>query len=95
MPDINQTIALARLFGQRVQEALTRSEFREVCHRNKCEPAGSSVCHSHDYCDANVLMGEAWEEMFGRPFPMGEVTDEDAALWNDAWAIAKAADFFA
>jgi hypothetical protein len=90
-----ETIGLATIFGGKVQERLTREQFREAVERNKAQAEGwaNPVCHTHDFCDANVLMLEAWAEMFGgEPDP---ASDEDAELINDAWFIAKAAEFFA
>lgn len=90
---IHEKIGLAKLFAEKVQEALSRNDLREAIDRNKSEGPQSIVCHTHDFCEANMLMLEAWEEFFG-----GEpdsASEEDAAIINEAWAIAKAADFFA
>lgn len=96
MTTIHEKIGLARIFGEKVQEALTVGQFRAMIDRNKTQDPLSPVCHSHDFCDANVLMGDAWQEMFGQPFPMADdATETEMEIWNDAWAIAKAADFFA
>ena len=95
MTDIKDTIRLARAFGEQVQ-TLSVAEFREIILRNKSE-TNDGICHSHDFCDANMLMLDAFIETFGRnPLdgPDG-MTDEDGKLWDGAWAIAKAAEFFA
>jgi len=97
---INDKIGLARFFGELLQTALTPDEFAELVERNAMHDPLSSVCYSHDYCDANMVMAEAWENMFGSAFPMlddndnGGPTDTDLELWNDAWAIARGANFF-
>lgn len=90
---IHEKIGLAKLFGEKVQWALSVTEFREAIDRNKAEGPQSIVCHTHDFCDANMLMLEAWEEFFGGEPDVS--SEEDAAIINEAWAIAKAADFFA
>lgn len=100
MTDIHDTIRLARAFGEQVQETLSRDEFRQVIDRNKGEPERSPICHSHDFCDANMSMHDAFVATFGRnpldtPSADNIMSDADEQLWNDAWAIAKAADFFA
>lgn len=92
MTDIAWKIKLAREFGSRIQEALTPHQFRDMVDRNKAE-AFDTVCHSHDFCDANVYMAEAFEAVMGRENDVSCARDAD--LWNDAWTIAKAADFFA
>lgn len=43
-------------------------------------------CCSHDYLDANVVMGEAFEEVIGRPCDVSDALDAD--LWSAAWARA-------
>ena len=60
-------------------------------------------CASHDFCDANIVMADAFEQHAGRPVWLpcdaeeGTCTeaecDADLALWNDAWGIAKASGF--
>lgn len=57
-----------------------------------------TICHSHDYCDANMAMLEAFEkykitllwpaDVEDRP----ELENEYAMqmkLWEDAWTLAK------
>ncbi|RWX70431.1 hypothetical protein EN780_03285 [Mesorhizobium sp. M4B.F.Ca.ET.089.01.1.1] len=94
---IQEKIKLARAFGSKMQEVLSTREFRAMCDANKAEPEDSGVCHSHDYVDANMTMHEAFLETFGRePAFLNDSEDTaDLELWNDAWSIAKAADFFA
>jgi hypothetical protein len=93
MATIQDKIRLAREFGTMIQEAFTRQQFNIMLDRNKAEPAESGVCHTHDFCDANMYMHEAFEKTFGREPDTND--DSDLESWNDAWAIAKAADFFA
>ena len=90
-------IKLARAFGSDMQAALSPRQFRTMCDANKAEPEDSGVCHSHDYVDANMVMLAAFEATFGREpaFLSDSNKTVDLVLWNDAWAIAKAADFFA
>jgi hypothetical protein len=97
MSNIHDTIALARAFGAEIQAALTRREFREMIDRNKSSHTDDGICASHDFVDANMYMLDAFKKTFGRePAILTDADDEiDAKLWNDAWAIAKAADFFA
>lgn len=94
---ITDKIRLAREFGTLIQEELSTVRFRAMVDRNKAEDADSNVCHSHDYCDANMTMLQAFQNVFQREpaFLNDSTTEADLALWNEAWQIAKAADFFA
>ncbi|NSZ73899.1 hypothetical protein G6L74_09115 [Agrobacterium tumefaciens] len=87
-------IRLAREFGSKVQEELSRADFHAVLELNRND---SAACHTHDFCDANMLMLDAFKVTFERE-PAFLTNPDDAAdlvLWNDAWQIAKAAEFFA
>lgn len=93
---IHEKIGLAQCFAERLRSNLTVAQMDEINWRNAEDGPHSKVCHSHDHCDANELMGYAWCEMFGSDFPLADAaTDADMELWNDAWAIAKAAEFWA
>ena len=86
-------IKIAREFCKNLREYLKPGELEEAARLNKEEGADVSdqVCHSHDHCDANVFMGEAFETVTGRePSPN---SDADCDLWNAAWARAKRAGF--
>ena len=93
--DTKTQIKLAQAFSVVLQEWLSSSEMRAVIEANKCE-SDSHVCHSHDFCDANTAMLEAWESVFGRAPSWLTDSDDDSEIvvWNGAWDIAKAADFF-
>lgn len=88
---INDAVAVAREFGHLMQAELSPAEFRQMIDRNKAEMS-PGVCHSHDFCDANMIMFEACKKIKGDEFFPN--TDENAALWNEAWEIAIEADFY-
>ena len=55
-----------------------------------------AVCASHDYCDANMAMSEASDNL-GLTNP-SELTDSPEqqklfTMWGAAWSLAKAGDF--
>ena len=80
---------LAREFARVLSEWLTSGELIAVNARNRTYPP--SCCASHDFCDANMAMLEAWLVACGRePDPENQ---SDADLWGAAWDIAKAAQF--
>lgn len=49
------------------------------------------ACASHDHCDANLIMADAFADIMGRAFLPGNdraPSDADCALWSDAWQRA-------
>jgi hypothetical protein len=92
--------ALAQKFSKVLREWLTPEQMLDVVRLNKDE-ADKGICHSHDYCDANEAMNEAFKYFMGRdcylPGDAEEVgekaVDEDMAAWNAAWEIAKRSGF--
>jgi hypothetical protein len=84
--------ALASSFARELASDLTPGELRIVVRRNRAEPDSLHVCHSHDFCDANVSMLQAFVKTFRRDSDHG--SDEDVALWNRAWGLAKSNDFW-
>lgn len=86
--EVRDAINLARLFSQKLEDVVP---IRDVIDRNKAEDE-PSVCHSHDFVDANMVMAAAFEEAFGQQPDVDSV--DDANMCSAAWDIAKAADFF-
>jgi hypothetical protein len=90
----SQAHDLARAFATVLREWLTADEMAQVIEGNKTAPEG--VCCSHDFCDANMAMDEAFTRVTGRTYPLGEEGPQqkaDNALWNEAWDIAIATEF--
>ena len=77
---------LARRFEETLRSWMTADEWQEMRLRNASE-VNKNVCHSHDYCDANMAMSEAWAS-FGLPDCNAD-NETQAKLWNDAWNIFK------
>lgn len=84
---------VARTFSAILREWLSADEIAEAIARNKAEGPSSSVCHSHDHCDANVAMEAALEAHDIQIWMDGQMDDPAVVLWNAAWKIAKASDF--
>lgn len=88
---------LAAIFARIVREQLG-DHLEEIVALNKERAFENDVaCATQNYCDANMLMEQAFREA-GLPPPFdledGENPHEEAcALWGKAWSIAKAADF--
>jgi hypothetical protein len=95
--------ALAREFSNVLRRWLSEREMVEVVERNERtgHKYGRSVCHSHDFCDANMAMAEAFANLGFKS--CADIAEDDeregpewtaaADLWNEAWTMAKAADF--
>lgn len=78
---------LAREFAQRVLKDVGPENHLELKHRTEqIILRNSNVCASHDFCDANESMIEALAK-FG--IELDCESDEQAALINEAWTIAK------
>jgi hypothetical protein len=66
-------------------------DMRQVIARNRAE-LSPDVCHSHDFCDANMAMLEAVAAF--KDVAQDEVDiDASLPLMNEAWDIAKATEF--
>jgi hypothetical protein len=53
---------LATEFVDELRDQLTPAEFAEVRKRNAAE-TNPLICHSHDFCDANMVMLDAIERL--------------------------------
>lgn len=69
----------------------TNDDFMLVLERNAAEP-DPAICHTHDFCDANMLMAAAWQECFPHEAFCLQNTFH-TELWSAAWQQAKAAEF--
>lgn len=85
---------LASEFAKVIREWLSQEELNEALARNaRYSPSVDAV---HDFCDANMAMEEAFQNL-GLPAP-GDVGDECAAaglLWHAAWVCAKNVRYWA
>lgn len=79
---------VANEFSKVLHEWLTDDEMKEVIKRNEDD---MMCCASHDFCDANMAMDEAFTKVFNREFDME--SDHDNKIWNDAWTAAKQNQF--
>lgn len=75
--------ALASEFIRQMRVVLAPEEMADVVRLNDLEAPDSNICHSHDFCDANMVMEAAFIRLMGRaPDVMADV---DVGLWNAAW----------
>lgn len=90
---------VARSFAAALtRDYLTDKERRRVLVDNEKELASTKpnqCCHTHDYCDANMAMLDAFVEVLGRETRTGDDDDgTDTNLWNSAWSYAKSNRFW-
>jgi len=79
---------LADSFAELLREQLSPADFAEMKRRNEKDPAyAGSSCASHDFCDANEVMAEAWEEVVGPPINSDD--EAETRLWAAAWERAR------
>lgn len=94
------TTALSKEFSKVLRECLTQNQMDMVIELNRCE-TDPMVCHSHDFCDANMVMLEAAENLNITSIvdAVNGVHSEEAeevaghVLWSAAWNLAKRSDF--
>lgn len=90
-PPMPEAEPLARDFAAVLKEWLTPEEMAETIKRNDAE-TDDMVCHSHDFCDANMAMDAAFAKA---GIEVDCQNQEQADRWSEAWDIAKAAKFWA
>jgi hypothetical protein len=78
---------IAADFAAVLRRWLTPGEFAELRRLNGTPAYAGGCCASHDYCDANVAMAGAFATVVGHQVEAS--SEADAALWNDAWEIAR------
>lgn len=79
--DIKTIAAIAEKFDELVRIELG-PDYDVAVARNRAE-GDPNVCHTHDFCDANMVMAEAFKAVTGREVEVD--SDEDCALWSTAW----------
>jgi hypothetical protein len=78
---------LAQEFSASLRSLLTPEQMQSVILRNAAE-TDSNICHSHDFCDANVVMHEVFLVHGMDPADEGGM-DRWGRLWDAAWNLAK------
>jgi hypothetical protein len=58
--------AICETFAGNLREILSAEEWAEMRDLN-AEHQDDGICASHDYCDANMPMSDAFESVIGRP----------------------------
>lgn len=84
-------MTLKEAFQRTIRDWLTEEQIAEVDRLNHNELQGTGACATHDFCDANEAMVEAFQLAFQRA--PGIHDDADLVLWNKAWTAAKEEGF--
>lgn len=87
-----RTTALAFKFAEILVSWLSSEELQQVVERNKSYD--DSCCASHDFCDPNMAMLEAYA--FVHRIDENDIDLQGEGVMeqmNEAWLIAKRADF--
>ena len=95
----NQTLpdapTVAREFCRILSEWLTPEQMREVITKN-ATPEYAGCCATHDYCDPNQAMLDAFTACGHDCTDEGDADlqdDEFLSAWEIAWTLAKSAEF--
>lgn len=82
--------SLSKEFSSLLRKELTPEELATVRERNKTEEY-SQACATHDFLDANMVMDEAFTNVFKKDFDIN--SDESLSLWNAAWELSRKLNF--
>ena len=78
-------------FSQRLRNYLIEEQMVDVVRRNLAETS-PGICHSHDFCDANMFLYDVFMKYGMNPVEEGGM-DRWGDLWDRAWNTAKGAGF--
>jgi hypothetical protein len=68
---------LAEEFDRVLRNDVTPKQYDEILRLNRTEAYSEGTCATHDFCDSNMTMLEAVQNL--------GVDEDDNRLWNDAW----------
>lgn len=86
----HQVKQLAREFCKQLAEYLTPEQINEINNRNASYDQG--ICASHEFCDPNYFMDEAFKVVMRRAAQLDQSAttyNEDMDAVNGAWRFAK------
>ncbi len=85
------TTKLAKEFSAILRSWLTPEQLTEINQKNETA-AYTNADATHDYCDPNQAMIDAFEKVFGKEIDFQ--SDEDSEIINAAWALARKNKFY-
>ena len=79
---------VAAKFLTLLRAEIGEANYRTVCERNAAAP-DATVCHSHDFCDANMVMLAVFTDLgYDEDTVVGQTDDAQVSLWNTGWNLA-------
>lgn len=81
---------LCRAFIAELRQSLSSDELEAIVERNK--ENGPETCASHDFCDPNQCMLDAWEKL-GHALDLSD--HEQLSITDQAWKLARQREFSA
>lgn len=78
---------LAQTFLAKLQQEIGADQYAEACRRNDTTDRSAGSCASHDFCDANIVMAAAFEDLSGIAVDVDD--DQHLTIWNTASDIAR------
>lgn len=75
-------------FITEIKNSLSTNQIAEVVSRNKDYEEG--ICASHDFCDANQCMLDAWKRL---GHPMNFQAENQMGITDQAWTLARKGEF--
>lgn len=84
--------SLAREFSNSLKKKLSKEELKELVLRNRTETT-PGICHSHDFCDANMLLHEVFLK-HGMDIADEGGRERWGEMWDAAWNLAKSKEFW-
>lgn len=95
-------VVVAHRFAKNLLDYMDTDKLAEADRRNAHDPAyQSGACASHDFCDANVFMAQAFEDHLGLARDSlslcGDESEGNQPVtceeWNAAWDYARKSSF--
>jgi len=89
--EIDNVNNIAEEFAKQLKAEVGNSNMRQIIAKNY-QVDYKGCCASHDYTDSNMIMESAFIEIIGHE----PETDNghELGLWNEAWDVARLADFY-
>lgn len=84
--------SLAREFSQSLKSKISTDEMMDLVGKNRTE-ASLGICHSHDYCDANMVLHEVFLK-HGMDIADEGGRERWGDAWDAAWNLAKSKEFW-
>ncbi|WP_313952526.1 hypothetical protein [Accumulibacter sp.] len=79
-------------FSAKLKRWLSREQIKKVVSRNRDEDE-PNICHSHDFCDANMALHDVFMK-HGMDVTAEGGVSRHCQEWHDVWQLAKQKQFW-